>query len=300
MAKRSGPPPIVFILIFLLLIGTGYWFFFRKSSDPDRTISQTLLNSPPPPPDTEIFPVPTSVPPNTQVRIDGSTSMVTINQNLKQAFEGKFPGTQVSTSANGTNNGIQAILNGQIDLAGASRSLTTQEENQGLAAIPITSDEIAIVVGVNNPFQGGLTNTQVYNIFTGQITNWSEVGGADATIRVINRPPVSGTHQAFQELVLGGRSFGTTPNITTLPRDETTGMLRQLGEDGIGYATFTQVSNQQTVKTVPVEGVQPGFMSYPYQRELYYVYKQPASPAVQAILGFITSSEGQQAILREN
>ncbi|KMW70012.1 phosphate ABC transporter substrate-binding protein, partial [Limnoraphis robusta] len=260
----------------------------------------TQLTAPPPPPDAEIFPSPASVPPNTQVRIDGSTSMVMINQNLKQGFERQFPGVQVETAANGTNNGIQAVLNGEVDIAGVSRSLTPQEEKQGLKALPIASDQIAIVVGVNNPYQGGLTDSQVYGIFTGQITNWSEVGGPNATIQVINRPAVSGTHQAFQEMILQGRTFGTTPNITTLPRDETTGMLRQLGEDGIGYATFTQVVNQQTVRTVPVEGVQPGSVSYPYQRQLYYVYKQPATPAVQAILGYATSPEGQQVIFREN
>jgi phosphate transport system substrate-binding protein len=269
-----------------------------------RVISIQILNSQlargPPPPDAEIFPSPASVPPNTQVKIDGSTSMVMINQNLKQGFERQFPGVQVETAANGTNNGIQAVLNGEVDIAGVSRSLTPQEEKQGLKALPIASDQIAIVVGVNNPYQGGLTDSQVYGIFTGQITNWSEVGGPNATIQVINRPAVSGTHQTFQEIILQGRTFGTTPNITTLPRDETTGMLQQLGEDGIGYATFTQVVNQQTVRTVPVEGVQPGSVSYPYQRQLYYVYKQPATPAVQGILGYATSQEGQQVIFREN
>ncbi|MCG5056927.1 MAG: phosphate ABC transporter substrate-binding protein [Limnoraphis sp. WC205] len=301
MAKSSGPPPIVYILIFLILLGTGYWFFLKKpADDPGNINSNTQLTAPPPPPDAEIFPSPASVPPNTQVRIDGSTSMVTINQNLKQGFERQFPGVQVETSANGTNNGIQAVLNGEVDIAGVSRSLTPQEEKQGLKALPIASDQIAIVVGVNNPYQGGLTDSQVYGIFTGQITNWSEVGGPNATIQVINRPAVSGTHQTFQEIILQGRTFGTTPNITTLPRDETTGMLQQLGEDGIGYATFTQVVNQQTVRMVPVEGVQPGSVSYPYQRQLYYVYKQPATPAVQGILGYATSPEGQQVIFREN
>ncbi|MGB3193521.1 MAG: phosphate ABC transporter substrate-binding protein [Limnoraphis sp.] len=302
MAKSSGPPPIVYIIIFLVLLGLGYWFFLKKPVSEPGNITSTVQPTvaPPPPPDAEIFPTPVSVPPNTQIKIDGSTSMVTITENLKQGFSRQFPNATVDTVANGTNNGIKAVLNGEADIAGISRSLTPQEENQGLKALPIASDQIAIVVGVDNPYQGGLTDTQVYNIFTGQITNWSEVGGPNATIQVINRPPVSGTHQAFQEMILQGRTFGTTPNITTLPRDETTGMLRQLGTDGIGYATFTQVVNQQTVRTVSIEGVQPGSLSYPYQRQLYYVYKQPASPAVQAILGYATSPSGQQVIFQED
>ncbi|WP_413162796.1 phosphate ABC transporter substrate-binding protein [Capilliphycus salinus ALCB114379] len=302
MAKRSGPPPIVYILIFLILLGCGYWFFLKKPvSEPGNITSNPQATvPPPPPPDAEFFPSPASVPPNTEIKIDGSTSMVTITQNLKQGFERQFSNATVETVANGTNNGIKAVLNGEADIAGISRSLTPQEEKQGLKALPIASDQIAIVVGINNPYQGGLTDSQVYSIFTGQITNWSEVGGPNATIQVLNRPPVSGTHQAFQEMILQGRTFGTTPNITTLPRDETTGMLRQLGEYGIGYATFTQVVNQQTVRTVPVEGVQPGSLSYPYQRQLYYVYKEPASPEVQAILGYATSPAGQQVIFEEN
>ena len=299
MAKRSGPPPIVYILIFLILLGLGYWFFLRKPpSQPGNITSTGQPTAPPPPPDAEFFPSPGSVPPNTEIEIDGSTSMVTITQNLKQGFERQFPNATVETVANGTNNGIKAVLDGEADIAGVSRSLTPQEEQRGLKALPIASDQIAIVVGINNPYTGGLTEDQVYGIFTGEITNWSEVGGPDATIRVLNRPPVSGTHQAFQEMALQGRTFGSTPNITTLPRDETTGMLRQLGTDGIGYATFTQVIDQQTVRTVPVEGVQPGAVSYPYQRQLYYVYKQPASPKVQAILGYATSPAGQQAIFQ--
>lgn len=172
MAKRSGPPPIVYILIFLILLGLGYWFFLRKPpSQPGNITSTGQPTAPPPPPDAEFFPSPGSVPPNTEIEIDGSTSMVTITQNLKQGFERQFPNATVETVANGTNNGIKAVLDGEADIAGVSRSLTPQEEQRGLKALPIASDQIAIVVGVNNPYTGGLTEDQVYGIFTGEITN---------------------------------------------------------------------------------------------------------------------------------
>ncbi|WP_448564276.1 phosphate ABC transporter substrate-binding protein [Trichothermofontia sp.] len=307
MAQRSGPPPIVFILLFLLLAGGGaYWFLFRQkpAGMPGLTNGGTMPNLPPITPapgggsvSNSAFPPPTTVPSGTTVRIDGSTSMVTINQNLKQGFERQFPGTHVITNAAGTSIGLQALAAGQVDLAAASRPLNPQEQSQGLVAVPITVDAIALVVGVNNPFQGSLTPEQVEGIFTGKLTNWSQVGGPNTPIRVINRPAVSGTHQAFQEMVLRGQNFGTTPNITTLPRDATTPMLQALGVDGIGYATYAQVANQRTVRPVPISGVTPDSPSYPYQRTLYYVYKNPTSPAVQAFLGYALSPQGQQMMI---
>ncbi|NJO21347.1 MAG: phosphate ABC transporter substrate-binding protein, partial [Spirulinaceae cyanobacterium RM2_2_10] len=153
-----------------------------------------------------------------------------------------------------------------------------------------------IIVGIDNPFNGTLTTEQVRGIFTGQITNWQEIGGPNATIRVINRPPVSGTHQAFQDIVLDGQPFGNAPNITTMPRDETTGMIQQLGTDGIGYATYVQVANQSTARSLLVDGINPRANNYPLQRQLAYVYQEPASDEVAAFLGFVGSPAGQQAV----
>lgn len=293
MSQKSSPPPIVFILIFLALIGGGYWFFVVRPGNVTPPVNTPSAGN-------STFSPPSSVPSGTNVRIDGSTSMVTINQNLKRAFERQFPGTNVVTSANGSQNGIADLIAGRVDIAAVSRSLTAQEQNQGLMAVSVTKDAIALVVGKANPFNQGLTSTQVADIFQGKINNWSAVGGNSGTIRVINRPAISGTHQAFQEMVLKGANFGTTSNIATLPRDATTPLLQALGTDGIGYATFAQVANQQTVRFVPIDGLTPDASGYLYQRQLFYVYKNPASPGVQAFLGYVTSPQGQQAIILEN
>ncbi|MCC5598867.1 phosphate ABC transporter substrate-binding protein [Nostoc favosum] len=293
MSQKSAPPPIVFILIFLALIGGGYWFFVVRPGNVTPPVNTASAGN-------STFLPPSSVPSGTTVRIDGSTSMVTINQNLKRAFERQFPGTNVVTSANGSQNGIADLVAGRVDIAAVSRSLTAQEQSQGLMAVSVTKDAIALVVGKANPFNQGLTSTQVADIFQGKINNWSAVGGNSGTIRVINRPAISGTHQAFQEIVLKGANFGTTSNIATLPRDATTPLLQALGTDGIGYATFAQVANQQTVRFIPIDGLTPDVSGYPYQRQLFYVYKNPASPGVQAFLGYATSPQGQQAMILEN
>src|SRR4028118_440765 len=286
MAK-SGPPPIVFILLFLLLAGGGWFFFLNKPA------SQNANNTPTPTPAGGASPLPTapagaappvaapsftlpaSVPAGTAVRIDGATSMVTINQNLKNGFQGRFAGTTVDTKANGSAKGIQDLVAGTADIAAVSRPLTAQEQDQGLAAVPVALDTIALVVGSNNPFKGGLTSAQVQDIFKGNAQDWSKVGGPAGPIKVINRPEVSGTHQPFKEQVLSGANFGTGPNITKLDRDATTPLLQALGNNGIGYATFAQVVNQKTVRPVAVAGLTPEASNYPYQRTLHYAYKNP-------------------------
>jgi phosphate transport system substrate-binding protein len=159
--------------------------------------------------------------------------------------------------------------------------------------VPVAQDRIAIVVGIDNPFRRGLSKTQLVQIFRGEITNWATFGGADRPIRVLNRPTISGTYGAFRTIVLGGNNFGTTPNITSLIRDATTPMLQKLGVDGIGYATFGQVVDQRTVRVLAIDGSTPEANAYPFQRPLFYAYREPPDPAVKAFLGLALSAEGK-------
>jgi len=298
MLKAKAPSPLPYLAAAIALLTAGYWWFYSRSPSPSET-AETATVPPASPNAMPAFPPPTSIPPGTVVDVDGSTSMVTINQNLKRSFEQKFPGTEVATQANGTDQGIQTLLTGMIDVAAISRPLNATETSQGLQAVEVGQDAIAIVVGRNNPFKGGLTPQQVQGIFRGTIVNWAQVGGPNQSIQVINRPPISGTHQTFKDLVLKGRPFGTTPNITTLPQDATTPLLRALGNHGIGYATARQVINQQTVRFVPIAGLSPDQPTYPYRRTLYYAYQTPVNDVAKAFLGFALSPQGNQAMGQE-
>jgi phosphate transport system substrate-binding protein len=311
--SRKGPPPIVF-----LLLGIGaLWLLFTQlpkllgsrpslpaipagaslpggggiGSGAGGGIGTGLGNL------AQRFPRQASVPAGTTISIDGSTSMVLINEALKTSFLNSYPGTVVNTAATGSDNGIQALLGGSVNLAAISRPLTAAEQSKGLEAVPVARDRIAIVVGASNPFRRSLSTSQLQQIFRGEISNWSSIGGPDRPIRVLNRPSVSGTNQAFRELVLGGADFGKTPNITTLDRDATTPLLRLLGSDGISYATFDQVANQQTARVIAIDGSMPDADSYPFQRSLFYVYRKPIDPSVKAFLGFALSADGQSRIL---
>jgi len=300
---RRGLPPIVYILLGLAALWglqsqlpklLGWRPSFPSVAGLNPTLpgggSGARMNL------AAAFPLQQNVPAGTTVSIDGSTSMVGINEALKAAFLKTYPGTVVNTSATGSDNGMEALLGGSVSLAALSRPLTAEEQQRGLVAVPVAQDRIAIVVGIDNPFRRGLSSNQLAEIFRGEITNWATFGGVDRTIRVLNRPSVSGTAKAFRTIVLGGNNFGTTANITTMVRDATTPMLKQLGVDGIGYATYGQVADQRTVRVLAIDGSTPEAVAYPYQRPLFYVYRNPADPAVKAFLGLALSGEGKKVV----
>ena len=302
MSQKNDTIPLILALIITvgILAAGGLWIVGKTgllSSSSTNSNEEEIENTQEAKSNIQTtFSEPQSVPQGTAIAINGSTSMVQINQVLKNSFQQRFPGAQVIINGEGTNEGINLLQEGNIDLAAISRPLTTQEEAVGLAAVPIVQDAIAIVVGVNNPFRRGLSNDRVIDIFTGNINNWSAVGGKNSTIQVINRPIISGTHQVFKQEVLRGANFGTGANFITLGRDATTPILKMLNTNGISYATYAQVANQQTVRTVAIDGLTPEASNYPYQRILYYAYQQPPSEKVKAFLGHTLSSQGQRAI----
>jgi phosphate transport system substrate-binding protein len=305
MAQKNETIPLLLaLLITFAIVGVGVRWFLNQSPQL-KPVAQTPANQPvtPPPiranPSTSSdgnFPLVAQVPLGTTIRINGSTSMVQLNEAFKTGFMQQYPATIVIANASGTEVGLRDLLDGKIDLAAISRPLTPAEQGQGLVSVPIVTDAIALFVGQDNPFQGSLTQAQVRAIFQGTIQNWSEVGGPNIPLKVTNRAPTSGTYQFFQEVVLQGQSFGVSPNITTLTLDETTPIIRSIGTDAISYATYSQIANQSTVRVVTIDGLSPTDANYPLQRVLYYVYRTPPSPSVQAFLGYVQSTQGKSAL----
>lgn len=298
MSTKKGPPPIVYIAGALALAGLGYTAYtklFNSSSPIVSSPSSQPTSSP-----TAGSGTSTPVPTGTGVKIGGATSMAQFNRLLKAGFEQKFPGVNVSTLASSSNQGLTDLAAGTIDITGISRELTAAERDRGLVAVPIFKDKIAIVIGRNNPLATGLTSAQVTKIFTGEIKNWSEVGGKSLPIRPILRPANSGTHQSFRDLALQEKSFGAGGNFKVMERDATTPLFQALGSDGIGYATLAQAANQSTVRSISIDGIAPEAENYPYKRTLAYVHKGQLNDAVKTFLEFVTSSEGQQLISQQS
>jgi ABC-type phosphate transport system substrate-binding protein len=223
--------------------------------------------------------------------------MVAINQALKQKFEGKFPGTSVTTATNGIASSLQALLDGKLDLVAMGRPLTSEEKAQGLIATPAVRDKIAILVGPDNAFNGSLTIHQFAKIFRGEITDWAQVGGTPGPIRLVDRPETSDTRQAFANYpVFQSAPFQAVATATKVD-DSTAAVIAQLGTDGISYATANQVKDVATVRVLKMHQTLPDDPRYPFSQPLLYVYKGPqASPAVQAFLGYAGAPDGQAAI----
>jgi len=244
------------------------------------------------------FPLPTAVPTGTTVRIDGSSSMASANQALKQRFEAQFPGTSVTVGYGGTPSALQAVLDGKADIAAIGRVLTPQEKAQGLVAVPLSREKIAIVVGSNNPFNGSITDQQFAKIFRGEITDWSQIGGSSGKIRVLDRPEISDTRQALSNYpVFKTAPFTSGATTTRLSEDSTASLISQLGADGIGYTIANQARKASGLKVLLMHNRLPTDPRYPFSQPLVYVYKGTnPSPAIAAFLGYASAPTVQQAI----
>ena len=250
------------------------------------------------------FPYPTSVPTGTVIKIDGTSSMEGINNALKQRFQAKFPGTTVNISDKGTDAALQELLAGQIDLASLGRPLTEQEKAQGLVAVPVARNKIALIVSPDSPYNGSLTIDGFAKIFRGEVTNWSQSIGSDGTtrgpnapVKIIDRPDSSDTRQAFLNYpVFRTAPFQTGPTAVKLTEDSTDAVIAKLGKDGVGYGIADQVMGNPKVRIVKMHNTLPDDPRYPFSQPLYYVYKGPANDNVKAFLGYAANAENQQAI----
>ncbi len=244
------------------------------------------------------FPLPTNVPVGTSIRIGGSSGMGTINQALKQRFEQRFVGTKVELNTQGTGPAIKDLMDNNADLAAIGRTLMPQEKAQGLVAVPVSRHKIAIIVGADNPFKGGLTFEQFAKIFRGEIRDWSQVGGEPGPIRFIDRPGSSDTRQAFRNYpVFKQAPFTTGKTAQQIGQDSTSQVVAALKVSGIGYAIADQLKDHSDVRIVPINNTLPSNPKYPFSQPLIYVYKgpQPNLPA-QAFLGYAAAPVSRQTI----
>jgi phosphate transport system substrate-binding protein len=244
------------------------------------------------------FTLPTRVDEGTTLKIDGSSSVATINSALEQQFENKFKGTQVDVAATGSDAALAALLEDKVDLVGLGRSLTAEEKAEGLVEVPLSRHKIAIIVSPENSFSQDLTIDQFAKIVRGEITDWSELGGTAGAIRFVDRPEISDTRQAFPNYpVFQEAPFETGATADPVSEDQTDAVVEALGKDGIGYAIVDQVADREDVKILSMHKVMPTDAKYPFSQPLTYVYKGPEpNPAVRAFLGYATAPENQALV----
>lgn len=231
------------------------------------------------------------------VATDGSTSMETVIGALGESFMNANSDVTVTYNPTGSGSGIQAVQEGRCDIGLASRSLKDEEAASGLTGTVLAYDGIAIIVNPENPVTD-LTAQQIAAIYTGEITNWSEVGGDDGEIVLIGREAGSGTRDGFETIT------GTTDACRYRQELTSTGDVITTvasNPNAIGYASLASVKD--TVKALSVDGVIPTEAavkdgSYTVQRPFVLVTRtgEALSDAAQAFYDYATSPDAYDVI----
>jgi phosphate transport system substrate-binding protein len=242
----------------------------------------------------------------------GSDTIVNLALAWAETYQEKYPEIRIAVTGGGSGTGIAGLINGTVDIANASRQMKPEEiekaQANGITPVEhvIASDAIAIVVHPSNPVDR-LTLQQLSDVFSGRITNWSEVGGEDRPIVLLSRESNSGTHVYFLEEVvrLGEKENKTlfSPDTLLMPSSEgISAEVRQnpnaIGYDGLGYVT---PDDQKTIAVAAspdglyvkpsIETVNRG--TYPISRDLYMYTAGEPEGAIAEYLAWIRSPEGQ-------
>ena len=226
------------------------------------------------------------------VSTDGSTSMEKVINSLGESFMAMNKDVKFTYNPTGSGSGIQAVSEGRCDIGLSSRALKSDEKESGLTETVLALDGIAIVVSPENPVSDLDVDT-IAKIYTGEITNWKDVGGNDAEIVLIGREAGSGTRDGFESITGTKDSCAYRQELTS-----TGDVINTVSKNpnAIGYASLSAVGD--SVKALTVGGVaatedtvRDG--SYVVQRPFVLVTKTGSelSPAAQAFFDYATSSE---------
>ena len=233
-----------------------------------------------------------------KVATDGSTSMQKVIMSLKETFEGENSGVEITYNPTGSGAGIAAVAEGRCDIGLSSRALKDSEKEQGLIGTVLAYDGIAVIINPENTVED-LTVQQIADIYTGVITNWSEVGGIDAQIVLIGREAGSGTRDGF-ESITGTEDACQYRQELTSTGDVITAVSQNPG--AIGYASVASVKD--TVKALTIGGVAPSNETildgtYVIQRPFVMVTKADAqlSAAAQAFFDYAMSKDAHELII---
>ena len=233
------------------------------------------------------------------VSTNGSTSMEKVIGALSEQFMADNSGVSVTYDPTGSGAGIEAASNGSADIGLASRALKDEEKAGGLAETVVALDGIAVIVNAGSKVED-LSVEQIAKIFTGEITDWSEVGGEAGKISCIGREAGSGTRDGFESITGTKDACKLDQELTS-----TGGVIEAVAgnANAIGYASLSAVEGKDTVKAVTVGGVActeetvlDG--SYAIQRPFVLVTKTGAtlSTAAQAFFDYATSTAANDLI----
>lgn len=231
------------------------------------------------------------------VSTDGSTSMEKVINSLGESFMAMNKDVKFTYNPTGSGSGIQAVSEGRCDIGLSSRALKDDEKASGLVETVVALDGIAIVVNPENPVSD-LDIDTIAKIYTGEITNWKDVGGNDAEIVLIGREAGSGTRDGFESITDTKDACQYRQELTS-----TGDVINTVSQnpDAIGYASLSAVGD--SVKALTVGGVEATEAtvkdgSYVVQRPFVLVTKEGTklSPAAQAFFDYALSADSASII----
>ena len=231
------------------------------------------------------------------VSTDGSTSMEKVINSLGESFMAMNKDVKFTYNPTGSGSGIQAVSEGRCDIGLSSRALKDDEKASGLVETVVALDGIAIVVNPENPVSD-LDIDTIAKIYTGEITNWKDVGGNDAEIVLIGREAGSGTRDGFESITDTKDACQYRQELTS-----TGDVINTVSQnpDAIGYASLSAVGD--SVKALTVGGVEATEAtvkdgSYVVQRPFVLVTKEDTklSPAAQAFFDYALSADAASII----
>jgi len=236
------------------------------------------------------------------LRIQGSDTMLMTCRTWGEAFMRKNPDVSVYVEGGGTGLGVKKLITGEINICAASRTFNSSE-NMAIAekyrrlgtSFLVAKDAICIYVHPSNPVKD-LSIEQLRDIFSGQLTNWYELGGQDRSINVLLRMPSSGTYNYFKNHVLSPLEY--TNQVKTFQTHQA--LIQELAKDSFAIG-FGGIAHDSLVQNLKINGIGPTEESvrenfYPIARYLYlYVISEPRG-IVKDFIGFAMSPEGQTIV----
>jgi phosphate transport system substrate-binding protein len=241
------------------------------------------------------------------VKIKGSDTMLPLVQAVAEIFMDQNKSILVSVTGGGSGTGITALRDGSTDAAMASRSLKMSEKieltnsKKEFVEVEIAYDALSIIIHKSNPVEK-LTREQLEGIFTGEITNWKQVGGQDLAIVAFTRESSSGTYEFMKEHVMSKKEFAKTA-ISSASNAAIVQSVSQT-KGGIGYIGLAYI--EDVIKPISVSFdngpfVKPTFKNaldkiYPISRPLYIYYLKTNEAKVKRFLDFFLSPLGQKLV----
>jgi phosphate transport system substrate-binding protein len=236
----------------------------------------------------------------TKIVIEGSTTVLPVAQAAAETFMRQNPTIDITVRGGGSGVGIASLIDKTCDIGDASRQIKDAELDKATSngvspqAHVVAMDGICVIVNPVNPISS-ISKKQIKDIFTGKVSDWSQVGGSGGKIVVLSRDSSSGTFEAFGTLALDGAKV--RPDALMQASNQAIASTVARTPAAIGYIGLGYVTNE--VKALEINGVKPSketvlMGTYPFSRPLFMYTNGKPQGVVRDFIDFVKSSEGQK------